>query len=66
MAGRRGFGFEARAVAGATHASGMGRRKPTDGRGVTADAAKKRTQAKKIRNQLKSRRTRAGRNTRRR
>ncbi len=61
MAGRRGFGLEARAVAGATHSSGMGRRMPTTGQGVTAAAAKKRTQSKKVRAQLKSRRNRIGR-----
>ncbi len=49
MAGRRGYGVEARAVASATHQSGMGRRRAKY-TGVTAAAAKARTQSKKVRN----------------
>lgn len=48
MAGRQGWRLEARAVAGASHQSGMGRRMPK-GMGITTAAAKKRTQQKKWR-----------------
>lgn len=49
MAGRKGYSVAARAVAGAAHQSGIGRR-PTRFTGRTAEAAKRRTQSKKVRN----------------
>lgn len=58
MAGRTGWRLEARAVASATHQSGMGRRMPK-GMGVTTAAAKMRTQKAKFRNS--TRRGRRGR-----